>query len=133
MGLSYYCQWQGPLDNLSKALQVVTTELKKPVLIAETAYPWTPQKFGNDVIDTSTAHLAGYPQSPLGQRDYVVYLKNLLRAQPGTLGVGLWWWEGLATVVKPTTGQPGWNGGMANSTLVDTSGKALPALKAFNL
>ena len=133
VGLSYYCQWQGSLDGLSQALQVVTTELKKPVLIAETAYPWTSQKFGNDVIDTSTAKLVGYPQSPLGQRDYVVYLKNLLRAQPGTLGVGLWWWEGLATRVQTSGSQDLWNGGMANSALVDTSGRALPALKAFNL
>ena len=133
VGLSYYCQWQGSLDGLSQTLQVVTTELKKPVLIAETAYPWTSQKFGNDVIDTSTAQLAGYPQSPIGQRDYVVYLKNLLRAQPGTLGVGLWWWEGLATRVQTSGSQDLGNGGMANSALVDTNGRVLPALKAFDL
>jgi len=130
-GLSYYCQWQGPLDALATTLQVVSTEIKKPVLIAETAYPWTPEKFGHDVIDTSTAHLDGYPQTPAGQSAYVSNLKALLRSQPKNLGVGIWWWEGLATFVQSADQQELWNGGMANSALVDTSGKALPALKAL--
>jgi arabinogalactan endo-1,4-beta-galactosidase len=130
-GLSYYCQWQGSLDALATTLQVVSTELKKPVLIAETAYPWTPEKFGNDVIDTSTAHLDGYPQTPSGQSAYVSTLQKLVRSQPRNLGVGIWWWEGLATFVRSAGQQDLWNGGMANSALVDSTGKALPALKAL--
>ena len=130
-GLSYYCQWQGSLSDLETTLNVVSTELKKPVLIAETAYPWTPQKFGNDVINTSTAHLDGFPQSPDGQRDYVLRLASSLRSLPKNLGVGIWWWEGLAIQVKSASASDLWNGGMANSTLVDTTGKALPALKAL--
>ena len=116
---------------MATTLQVVSTEIKKPVLIAETAYPWTPEKFGHDVIDTSTAHLDGYPQTPAGQSAYVSNLKALLRSQPKNLGVGIWWWEGLATFVQSANQQELWNGGMANSALVDTSGKALPALKAL--
>ncbi len=126
-GLSYYCQWQGSLDNLQTTLNVVSIELKKPVLIAETAYPWTSQKFGNDVIDTSTAHIDGYPQSPEGQMNYVATLVNAIRSQPKNLGVGIWWWEGLAIQVKSASASELWNGGMENSTLVDITGKALPA------
>ena len=130
-GLSYYCQWQGSLADLANTLQVVSTEIKKPVLIAETAYPWTPEKFGNDVINTDTAHIDGYPQTPLGQSSYIETLNKLIRNQPKNLGVGTWWWEGLATIVQSKDGKIWWNGGMANSALVDTSGKALPGLNSL--
>jgi arabinogalactan endo-1,4-beta-galactosidase len=132
LGLSYYCQWQGSLEDLSNALRVVTTEFKMPVLIAETAYPWSSQKFGNDVINTDAAQLAGFPQTPDGQRNYVAALERLLRSQPANRGVGFWWWEGLARPVQSSGAATLWNGGMANSTLVDLNGMALPSLQLFN-
>lgn len=132
IGLSYYSQWSGSLANLEKVLRIVTTEFKSPVMIAETAYPWTTQRFGNDVIDISTSKLPGISFSTAGQEQYVQTLKDLLLRQPANRGLGLWWWEGLATVVRSQNGEILWNGGMANSALIKTNGRALPALKAFN-
>ena len=131
IGLSYYSQWQGNLVNLGQALTVVTSEFKKPVVVAETAYPWIAQAFGNDVLDTSRSKLSGISISPAGQQKFVKTLQVMLRQQPNNLGLGMWWWEGLATVVRSSSGANLWNGGMANSTLVDLSGKALPALKSL--
>ena len=132
VGLSYYSQWHGSLKNLSKTLDVVTSEFNLPAVIAETAYPWSPRRFGNDIIDTSKAALSGYALSPIGQKKYVTTLESLLRRQPANLGLGLWWWEGFARTVRTADGTVAWNGGMTNSTLVDISGKALPGLEALN-
>jgi arabinogalactan endo-1,4-beta-galactosidase len=132
VGLSYYSQWHGSLDQLSKTLNIVTSEFKKPVVIAETAYPWTSQRFGNDVIDTEKAPLDGHPLTKYGQKKFVLSLENLLRQQPGNRGLGLWWWEPMAIQVLDSSGAITWKGGMANSALVDSQGRVLPALKALN-
>ena len=132
LGLSYYSQWNGSLDQLSKTLNVVSSEFKKPVVIAETAYPWTSQRFGNDVIDTEKAPLVGHPLTKYGQRKFVLSLENLLRQQAGNRGLGLWWWEPMAIQVLDSSGAITWKGGMANSALVDSQGRALPALNALN-
>jgi arabinogalactan endo-1,4-beta-galactosidase len=132
LGLSYYSQWSGSLNDLSKTLNVVTSKFKKPVVIAETAYPWTSKRFGNDVIDTKKAPLVGHPLTVNGQRKFVLSLEKLLLQQPGNRGLGLWWWEPMAMQVLGSNGASIWNGGMANSALVDSAGKVLPALGALN-
>ena len=132
IGLSYYSQWSSSLVNLENTLKVVTSEFKTPVVIAETAYPWISQQFGNDVVDTAAAKLSGIPYTPGGQAQYVLALREMLYRQPVNRGIGFWWWEGLATIVRSTDGTTLWNGGMANSTLVDTTGKALQALQLLN-
>ena len=132
IGLSYYSQWNGSLDQLSKTLNVVTSEFKKPVVIVEAAYPWTSQRFGNDVIDTEKAPLVGHPLTKNGQKKFVLSLEKLLRQQPGDRGLGLWWWEPMAIQVLDSSGAIIWNGGMANSALFDSQGRVLPALNALN-
>ena len=132
LGLSYYSQWSGSLIQLSKTLNVVTNVFKKSVVIAETAYPWTSRRFGNDVIDTSKAPLVGHPLTAGGQKKFVLSLEKLLRQQPGNRGLGLWWWEPMAIQVRSSSGAITWNGGMANSALIDSEGRVLPALSALN-
>jgi arabinogalactan endo-1,4-beta-galactosidase len=132
LGLSYYTQWSGSLVQLSKTLNVVTSTFKKPVVIAETAYPWTSKRFGNDVIDTSKAPLAAHPLTKDGQKKFVLSLEKLLRQQPANRGLGLWWWEPMAMKVLSASGAITWNGGMANSALIDSDGRVLPALSALN-
>ena len=119
------------LDIHSQALNTVSNFAQYRLAIY-TAYPWSSQKFGNDVINTDTAQLAGFPQTPDGQRNYVAALEKLLRSQPANRGVGFWWWEGLARPVQSWGAATLWNGGMANSTLVDLNGVALPSLQLFN-
>jgi arabinogalactan endo-1,4-beta-galactosidase len=116
VGLSYYSQWHGPLSQLRKTLFVIAGENRLPVVIAETAYPWTNRTFGNDVIDVSKAPLAGFALTRAGQAAYVRKLSWILRSLPGARGIGLWWWEGFAPR-------------MANSALVDDGGRENPALR----
>jgi len=127
VGLSYYPQWHGTIEQLTASLKMVAETYKKPVLIAETAYPNTPYTFGGDVIDPVKGTVAGYLASPSGQVSYIKKLQAILKALKNSNGVGVWWWEGLATQVT-SNGVVVWNKGMTNSTLVDTRGKALSAL-----
>jgi arabinogalactan endo-1,4-beta-galactosidase len=127
VGLSYYPQWHGTIEQLTASLKMVAETYKKPVLIAETAYPNTPYTFGGDVIDSVKGTVSGYPASPSGQVSYIRKLQSVLKALKYTNGVGVWWWEGLATQVT-SKGVVVWNKGMTNSALVNTKGKALSAL-----
>jgi len=65
-----------------------------------------------------------------GQAAYVKKLVAILKKLSYNNGVGVWWWEGLATHVVRNN-QVVWDSGMTNSTLVDASGKALPALASL--
>jgi arabinogalactan endo-1,4-beta-galactosidase len=127
VGLSFYPQWSGDLAALQRTLRVVAVDFAKPVFVAETAYAWVNQSYGNDVIDAKKNALAGFEATETGQAAYVTAIKNLLLALPANRGMGVWWWEGLATSIH----QPGreiFNPGMANSALVDLNGRALAAL-----
>ena len=132
IGISFYTQWQGDLTNLQSVLDLIAIERRQKVLVAETAYPWTPTTFGNDVIDVSHPQLTGYPYTPTGQANYVKKIQNMLLALPNNRGLGVWWWEGLATKVEVNSTIV-WNGGMANSALVNTDRTALPALIQLGL
>ena len=127
VGLSYYPQWHGTIDQLNASLKVVAQDFRKPVLVAETAYPYTIATFGSDVIDPYKGTVAAYPATPSGQVSYIKKIQALLKALKYNNGVGVWWWEGLATEVI-TNGVVVWNKGMTNAALVDTKGKALSAL-----
>jgi arabinogalactan endo-1,4-beta-galactosidase len=130
VGLSYYPQWHGDLAQLFKSLSVAARVSKKPVLVAETAYPWTTHAFaGSQVIDP-TKRLTRFAATPAGQAAYLRALWHIVKAVPGGRGMGIWWWEGLARDVS-ALGGGAWTGGMQNATLVDQNGKALPALSVL--
>ena len=130
VGLSYYPQWHGPLKGLQETLDMVAWEFNKPVVIAETAYPWTTTRFGGDVLDPYTSTLSGYPATPSGQSAYLKKLNSIVKSLYGGNGIGVWWWEGLAGRVS-SNGRVIWDSGMTNSTLVSDVDKALPALAAI--
>lgn len=129
IGLSYYSQWHGSLLQLSRTLDVVAREFRFPVVIAETAYPWTERRFGSDVIDISKARLSGFSLSKAGQAAYVRKLSWMLSRLPAGRGLGLWWWEGLTMQVKSANGTLQRPSVVTNSALVDLYGRENPALR----
>ena len=128
VGLSYYSQWHGPLINLRAGMSTAIEISNKPVLIVETAYPWTVRRFGSDVLDVSKSGLPHLPLTEDGQAEYVKRLQTMLRGVPKNKGIGIWWWEGLSHQVKSSDGGLLWNGGMGNATLVNSSGRPLKSL-----
>lgn len=107
-GLSYYCQLHGNLTSLYNVITDMRTRYSKPVLIAETAYPFTTAD-----ADSETNAITGTCESqPLtwdGQATSFTWVQNTAR-NAGAMGV--LYWEPTWTAVKGN----GWNPTNINGT-----------------
>jgi arabinogalactan endo-1,4-beta-galactosidase len=130
LALTYYPFWNGPLAALENTLRALATEFGRPVLVAETSYPWTLRDAdrGPNVV-TGIEQLPEadrFPPTPAGQAGYFEALRGALQRVPGGLGAGFLVWE--------PAWLPGieWEGGTGshhdNCTLFRADGTALPAL-----
>jgi arabinogalactan endo-1,4-beta-galactosidase len=129
IGLSYYPQWHGTLDALSANLTNTANRYGKPVMVVETAYPWTFETgpFTGDprVWGTATAVLPGYPATPQGQAAFLTEVSRRVNATPRGLGAGVVYWEPdwIGTKTYRSSGD--------NLTLFDFYGDELPGLAAL--
>ena len=126
VGVSYYPWWHGSLDALSRTLDALATRVGRPVMVVETAYPWTLGWFDHTANPVGLPEhlLDGYPATPDGQRDFLRAVRARVAAVPDGLGAGVVWWE-PAWIAAPRYGSP-WE----NLTWFDQRGRALPALAA---
>ncbi|MBO3741656.1 glycoside hydrolase family 53 protein [Actinoplanes flavus] len=95
--LSYYCMWHGTLDNLATVVGDVTDRYGKPVVIAETAYPYTTENHDHlENIITSSAPCDGIPATREGQAREFAAVQSTARAA-GAIGVFYWepTWTGI--------------------------------------
>ncbi|BDI31174.1 hypothetical protein CCAX7_32250 [Capsulimonas corticalis] len=122
IGESYYPYWQGSLENLRACLNGAAARYQKPVVIAETDFPWNPQ----DEFAKDSAKLAGIPASQQGQVQFVETLGKVLREVPGGRGAGIYWW---AAEYLPLTGVR--LGGFEGRSFFDAGGNALPVIDAM--
>ena len=104
IGLSYYPVLDEPsISGLRANVDGLATEFGKPIVIAETQYPWTLAN-GNSPLGDSTGDFAweqsqlepGYPATPGGQLSFVTDELSILATAPGRarggavlLGAGL--------------------------------------------
>lgn len=93
IGFSYYPLWHTTvtLDNVSESIAGFKSKYGKPVMILETAYPWTTS--GDDSYNNlfgGQTPLSGYPYTPQGQRDLMVKLTQEVKDGGGA---GLIYWE----------------------------------------
>jgi len=89
-GLSYYCFWHGSLSNMSSVVADVRARYGKPVVIAETAYPFTAANAdseGNAVGGSQPC--SGFPATWAGQASEFTAVQNTARSA-GALGVFYW-------------------------------------------
>ncbi|SEH00714.1 arabinogalactan endo-1,4-beta-galactosidase [Nonomuraea solani] len=135
IGLSYYGYWHGTLEAFQANINDVATRYGKPVVVVETAYPFTTaDDDGWENIITSGEPFPGYPATPEGQSAMLTRVADIVRAVPDGLGLGLFTWEATWTGVKgngwdpadPTTGN-GWE----NQALFDYDDRALPAMRVL--
>jgi arabinogalactan endo-1,4-beta-galactosidase len=90
-GLSYYCFWHGSLANMSSVVADVKSRYGKPVIIAETAYPFTAanaDSTGNSV--TGSQPCAGYPATSAGQASNFAAVQSAARTGGA---IGIFYWE----------------------------------------
>ena len=76
IGLSYYPFFHGPISAMRQNVDALATQFHKPIIIAETQYPWTLAN-GNSPISSAgnfvweTAGSPGYPASPGGRLSFI--------------------------------------------------------------
>lgn len=124
LALSYYPWWHGPLDSLSATLERLR-RFDRPVLIAETAHPWTlaPGDATHNPVGEPWRDPDHFGATPQGQRAFLAALDARLRAAPAAMG---WvYWEPLERS-SPSRGSA-WE----NCALIDTTGAWLPAWEVF--
>ncbi|GAB1822598.1 glycoside hydrolase family 53 protein [Herbidospora sp. RD11066] len=135
IGLSYYPYWHGTLDAFQANLNDVATRYGKPVVVAETAYPFTTaDKDGWENIILSAEPYPGYPATPQGQVAFVKKMYDIIRAVPNGLGLGLFYWEATWTGVRGNgwdPADPSSGNGWENQALFDYTDRALPGLRTL--
>ncbi|MGL4206804.1 MAG: glycoside hydrolase family 53 protein [Aeromonadaceae bacterium] len=131
IGLSYYPVWHGAMSSLTQNMNDLSQRYQRPVLVVETAYPWTTENGDNQKNIFTTTGPETFPMTPQGQSDYLRKLVAQLRAVPEGAGQGFFYWE---PEFIPVPGA-GWKRGAGdewdNVTLFDFKGRALPGLKSM--
>jgi arabinogalactan endo-1,4-beta-galactosidase len=115
IGASFYGFWHGTLADLQFNLDDITKRYGKPVIVAETAYPFrldSEDGLGN-IIFAEDQLVPGYAATPAGQAAWLRDLASVVRAVDG--GLGYFWWEATWTAVpgngwspRDPTSENGW-------------------------
>ncbi len=129
IGLSYYPWWHGKsLDKLKQAIISLESQHNKPVLIAETAYPFSLgwSDYTNNIVGDSTQLMNEYPASKLGQ---ATYISNLSRLSQRRFNSGICYWapDWVAFKSNTATDASSWE----NLALFDFLNNATPALDSI--
>lgn len=133
-GLSYYPWWHGSnVNNTENELQSFAAGITQKVMIVETAYPFT---LGwndnlNNIIGLNNQLASGYPATPVGQRDFMLRIHNMVKNLPNDQGLGYCYWA--ADWVAHNRGNESFMNGSSweNMALFDFEFNATPALDVF--
>jgi arabinogalactan endo-1,4-beta-galactosidase len=135
-GVSYYPYWHGSLSSLQTALNNAAARFAKPVLVVETAYPFTLSEGDTtpNNIGLQSQLVGGYPASIQGQYNMIKKILQIVNAVPNNRGAGIVYWEGTWTPV-PGNGWDNFNASTGNNwenqALFDFTGKALWSMWVF--
>lgn len=92
IGLSYYTHWSTySISQLGQAIRTLNERYGRPVMIVETAYPWTLDEgdaLPNILGQEST--VAEYSPTPAGQKQYLI---DLTQTVIDNRGIGVIYWE----------------------------------------
>lgn len=130
MGISYYPFWHGKnFDSVMTALDQLSLEFGKPLLIAETSYPFTLgwADWTNNVIGLEDQLIPAYPATPEGQLAFMTALRVDVEAMSDGLGFCYWGGDYVAFKGDHATDGSSWE----NMALFDFDLHALPAMKVF--
>jgi arabinogalactan endo-1,4-beta-galactosidase len=133
IGLSFYPFWHGPLSALQQNLTDLAGRYGKPLVVVETAYPWTTGD-GDDLANFITSpdqlpDVDRFPPTPAGQAAFFEALRAVLLGVPGRLGAGFVDWE--PEWIPGVGWEPGAGNPNDNLTMFDFTGRALPSVAAF--
>ena len=134
IGASYYPFWtKKTVEQMRDWANAQSRKLGKDILIMETGYNWNPvlpSGYTGQLSDNGPYQTI-YPSSPEGQRDFLYDLFNGIKQADGGHVIGDVYWDPVMIAVSGVGWELGGQNVVANTTLFDFSGNALPALKAF--
>jgi arabinogalactan endo-1,4-beta-galactosidase len=130
-GLSYYCMWHGSMANMTSVVADVKARYGKPVIIAETAYPFTAanaDSTGNSV--TGSQPCSGYPATWAGQASNFAAVQAAARTGGA---IGIFYWEPTWYAVPGNGWDPaninGSGDGWDNMATFDWTGHLNPGIR----
>jgi len=121
IGESYYPFFQGSPTALATCVSNVGAFFNKPVIVAETAFPWT-----NTCPASWLSDLYGYPPTTIGQVSFIMNEGQILRSVPNGLAAGIFYWGGEYQAVNGVN-----EGGYNTASFWDANGNLLPSLDAM--
>ncbi|MFI1725964.1 arabinogalactan endo-beta-1,4-galactanase [Streptomyces sp. NPDC020489] len=133
---SYYPFWHGTPQTAAANLADLTARYGKPVVIAETAYPFTlgSEDDVNDILNSPAQLTPGFPATPEGQAAWLRTVADLTAGVPDGQGLGYCYWEGAWTY-RAGSGwdpqDPGSGNAWENLALFDFHDRALPGLRTL--
>jgi arabinogalactan endo-1,4-beta-galactosidase len=127
--LSYYCWWHGGLTNMANVVRDMRSRYNKPVILAETAYPYTTAN-ADASPNVSSSGCSGYPVTPAGQQANFAAVQNTSRNAGAT---GIFYWEPTWYAVPGNGWDPadinnsgtGWD----NMAVFDRNGRLNPNIR----
>ncbi len=124
IGLSYYPWWHGPLDSLKTTTTDLARRFHKPIMVAETAYPWTAKGMSDKGKENPSTLLKAYPATPQGQLGFLKKVFSIVHHIPDHLGIGVLYWEPDPV---PINGHGNWT----INSMFNFKGEALPSISVF--
>lgn len=131
IGMSYYPIWHGKdLATLQNAMISLSQAHNKEIIIAETAYPFTLEwnDWTNNIMGLEEQLIPAYPATPNGQKEFLLEIRNRVKAVDKGIGFCYWGAEWTAFRGEEATNGSTWE----NQALWDFDNKALPVLQVFN-
>jgi arabinogalactan endo-1,4-beta-galactosidase len=121
IGQSYYPFFQGNLSALSNCLVNSANLFGKPMIVAETAFPWT-----NTCPSSWLPDLMGIPPTTIGQVSFLAQEGQILRSVPNGLAMGVFYWSGEYQAANGVN-EDGYN----TASFWDANGNVLPSVDAL--
>jgi arabinogalactan endo-1,4-beta-galactosidase len=126
IGFSYYYMWSSePVDKVSNWVALARTNYNKPVMLLETAYPWTAGYADsyNNILEISKLD-SRYPATVDGQYNYMVKLTQEV-IDGGGSGIFYWAPDWISSAARDP-----WGTGSAweCNTFFDFEGNSLPGI-----
>lgn len=131
-GLSYYCNWHGTMANMTSVVADVKSRYGKPVVIAETAAPFTLSNADGTSNSVSTA-CSGFAATWNGQGAAFTAVQNAAKAGGA---IGVFYWEPTWTAVAGNGWDPrniaGSGDGWDNMAVFNWTGVFNSAIRWFS-
>ena len=130
IGISYYPNWHGKdLAVLQQKLTSLSNQFSKPILIAETSYPftldWKDQT--HNVVGSNSQIISQYTATRQGQKDFLQKIRTISTEVPKGIGFVYWGAEWTAYKGAAATDGSSWE----NQAFWDFENRANPVFDVY--